>query len=195
MSTIRFALSISKPSTGILQTSFSVNHQIRFVHFKTINWNPSNFIQCQPSDLLGPFRNHQLESFELHSIGNHSIRLVHIKIINFTVLQTSFKYQWFNRFIYVKNIKLNTLNVNHLIALSISRPPTWRFFEIHSSVCYSIASLSIYWNHQLESFKLNSIFSSQSFLEGFGLPLYHLLLLTSCFPGDVGWLTCKIIPP
>ena len=84
MSTIRFAWSISKPSTRILWTSFYVNHQIRLVHFEAINWNPwnffnvnhqiclvhfetinwkpCNFIQCQPSDLLGPFRNHQLET-------------------------------------------------------------------------------------------------------------------------------------
>ena len=103
-STIRFGWSISKPSTRILGTSFYVNHQIRLVHFETINSNPWNFILCQPSDSLGPFRNHQLKSLELHSMStirfawsilkpstgilgtsfyvNHQIRLVHFETIN-----------------------------------------------------------------------------------------------------------------
>ena len=170
MSTIRFAWSISKPSTQILGTSFYVNRQIRLVHFETINSNPWNFIVCQPSDSLGPFWNHQLKSLELHSMS--TVRFA------WSISKPSTGI-------------LGTFSMLTIIfAWSISKPSTqilWTSFKCQPSDCFvhiqtinmKVLWISLKfllfdcWNHQLESFELNSIHSSQSFLaiEGFGFPL------------------------
>ncbi|XP_074633828.1 uncharacterized protein LOC141892448 isoform X1 [Acropora palmata] len=112
MSTIRFAWSISKPSTGILGTSFNVNHQIRLVHFETINWNPWNFIRCQPSDSLGPFQNHQLESLELHLMS--TIRFAwSISKPSTGILGTSFKCQPSDCFVHIQTINMKGKELMH----------------------------------------------------------------------------------
>ena len=173
MSTVRFAWSISKPSTQILGTSFYVNHQIRLVHFETINSNPWNFIVCQPSDLLGPFRNHQLKSLELHSMStirfawsilkpstqilgtsfyvNHQIRLVHFETINsnpwnFIVCQPSDSLGPFRNH-QLKSLELHCMS-NIRFGWSISKPST------------QILGTSLYVNHQIRLVHFETINSN-----------------------------------
>ena len=124
----RFGWSISKSSTRILGTSFYVNHQIRLVHFETINSNPWNFILCQPSDSLGPFRNHRLESLELHSMS--TIRFAwSISKPSTPILGTSFYVNHQIRLVRFETIDSNPwnfFNVNHHIRLVHFETINWK---------------------------------------------------------------------